>query len=56
MFYEMTWVGAILLGLGLLVFVVPAIWMIVQVIRDRTVVRDTDGSRDRRLNPDDDRP
>ena len=56
MFYEMDWVGAVLLALGLLVFVVPTLWMIVQVIRGRRVVRDPGGSRDRDLDPGDDRP
>ncbi len=56
MFYELTWLGAVLLGLGVLVVRVPALWMIVRAVRHRAIARDHRGSRHRRLGPDNDRP
>ncbi len=56
MFSELTWLGAVLLGLGVIIVVALASWVIVQVIRRRDNARD--GGRSdfsRRLNPDDDR-
>jgi hypothetical protein len=47
MFSELTWLGAVLLGLGMLVVGVPALWMIVRAIRDRAIARDSIGSRRR---------
>ncbi len=48
MFSELTWLGAVLLGLGVLVVGVPALWMIVRAVRDRAIARDPYGSRRRR--------
>ena len=56
MFSELTWLGAVLLGLGVLVVGALAWWMIVQEVRRRDNARD--GGRSdfsRRLNPDEDR-
>ncbi len=55
MFSELTWLGAVLLGLGVIIVVALASWVIVQVIRRRDNARD--GGRSdfsRRLKPDDD--
>jgi hypothetical protein len=54
MFSELTWLGAILLGLGVLIVGALAGWVIVQAIRRRDDAHD--GSRSdfsRRLNSDD---
>ncbi len=48
MFSELTWQGAVLLGLGMLVVGVPAVWMIMRAARDRAIARDPFGSRRRR--------
>ncbi len=48
MFSELTWLGAVFLGLGVLVVGVPAVWMIVRAVRDRAFVRDPHGWRRRR--------
>ncbi len=55
MFSELTWLGTVLLGLGVLVVGALAWWVIVQAIQRRNNARD-DGRSDfsRRLNPDDD--
>ena len=61
MFSEMTWLGAVLIGLGVLVVGVPILWMIVRAARDRTIARDpkkwrrrSDGSEFRRIHRSDD--
>ena len=48
MFSEVTWLGVIILGLGILVIAVPAVWMIVRAARNRAIARDSNGSRHRR--------
>jgi uncharacterized membrane protein len=48
MFSELTWLGAVFLGLGVLVVGVPAVWMIVRAVRGRAFVRDPHGWRRRR--------
>ncbi len=55
MFSELNWLGAVLLGLGLLVVGALTWWVIVQAVRRRYNVRDS-GRPDfsRRLKPDDD--
>ncbi len=45
MFSELTWLGAVLLGLGVLVVGGPALWMIRRAVRDRAFVRDPHGWR-----------
>ncbi len=47
MFSELTLQGAVLLGLGMLVVGVPAVWMIMRAARDRAIARDPFGSRRR---------
>ncbi len=59
MFSELTWLGAVLLGLGVLVVGALAWLVIMQAVRRRANARDggRDGGRSdfsRRLNPDDD--
>lgn len=49
MYYELNWLGAVLLVLGLLAFAGPAVRWVLRVRRDRAVVRDRRGSRRRRL-------
>ncbi len=49
MYYELNWLGAVLLGVGAIVLGVPAVWLIVRAIRDRDIARDHHGSRRRRL-------
>ena len=63
MFSELNWLGAVLLGLGVLVVGIPAVWMIVRAARDRAIARDPFGprsrrsdSRFRRVHRNDDRP
>jgi hypothetical protein len=48
MFSEVTWLGAVLLGLGVLVVGTLAWWVIVRAARDRAIARDPFGSRRRR--------
>ncbi len=48
MFSELNWLGAIILGLGVLVVGVAALWVIVRAARDRTIARDPFGPRRRR--------
>jgi len=48
MFSELTWLGAALLGLGVLVVGVPAVWTIVRAVRDHAIARDPFGSGRRR--------
>ena len=48
MFSELTWLGVVFLGLGVLVVGVPAVWMIVRAARDRAIARDPFGARRRR--------
>ncbi len=55
MFSELNWLGAVLLGLGVLIVVALAWWVIVQAVHRRDNARD--GGRSdysRRLKPDDD--
>ncbi len=55
MFSELNWLGAVLLGLGLLVVGALTWWVIVQAVHRRDNARD--GGRpdfSRRLKPDDD--
>ena len=47
MFSELNWLAAVLLGLGVLVVGIPAVWMIVRTARDRAIARDPFGSRRR---------
>jgi len=60
MFSELTWLGAVLLGLGVLIVGVPAFWVIQRGVRDRADARDPFGSwrrgesRFRRVPPKDD--
>ena len=55
MFSELNWLGAVLLGLGVLMVGALAWWVIVQAVRRRYNARDS-GRPDfgRRLNSDDD--
>jgi hypothetical protein len=55
MYYELTWLGAVLLGVGAIALGVPAAWLIVRAIRDRKLARDLQGSRRRRLGRERDR-
>ena len=48
MFSELTWLCAVLLGLGVLVVGGPVLWMIRRAVRDRAFVRDPHGWRRRR--------
>ena len=48
MFSELTWLGAFLLVLGMLVVGVPALWMIARAARDRAIARAPFGSHRRR--------
>ena len=48
MFSELTWLGVVFLGLGVLVVGVPALRMIVRAVRDRAIARAPFGSRHRR--------
>jgi hypothetical protein len=55
MFSELTWLAAVLLGLGVLVVGVLAWWAIMQAVHRRYNARDSGRSDfSRRLNPDDD--
>ena len=55
MFSELNWLGAVLLGLGVLVIGALTWWVIVQAIHRRDNARDDRGPDfNRRLNPDDD--
>ena len=55
MFSELTWLGAVLLGLGVLVVGALAWWAIMQAAHRRANARDSGRSDfSRRLNPDDD--
>ena len=47
MFSELTWLGAVLLGLGVLVVGALAWSVIVRAVRDRAIARDRRGSRRR---------
>jgi hypothetical protein len=40
MYYELTWLGAVLLGVGATALGVPAVWLIVRAIRDRKSAQD----------------
>jgi len=55
MFSELIWLGAILLGLAVLVVVAPRLWMIVRASRDRSDAHEyhPHGSRFRRIDPHD---
>ncbi len=55
MYYELTWLGAVLLGVGATALGVPAVWLIVRAIRDRKLAQDLHGSRRRRLGREPDR-
>ncbi len=55
MYYELTWLGAVLLGVGATALGVPAVWLIVRAIRDRKLTQDRHGSRRRRLARERDR-
>jgi hypothetical protein len=55
MYYELTWLGAVLLGVGAIALGVPAVWLAVRANRDRKMARDLDGSRRRRLGRERDR-
>jgi hypothetical protein len=55
MYYELTWLGAVLLGVGATALGVPAVWLIVRAIRDRKLAQDLHGSRRRRLGRERDR-
>ncbi len=55
MYYEPTWLGAVLLGVGAIALLVPTVWLIVRAIRDRSVARGRHGSHRRRLGPEEDR-
>ncbi len=48
MFSELNWLGAVLLGLGVLVVGALAWWVIVRATRDRAIARDPFGPRRRR--------
>ncbi len=48
MFSELTWLAAVLLGLGVLVVGALTLWVIVRAARDRAIARDPHGSRRRR--------
>ena len=50
MYYELTWLGTTLLGVGAIALGVPAVWLIIRAIRDRKLARDLHGSRRRRLD------
>ncbi len=55
MFFELTWLAAVLLGLGVLVVGALAWWAIVQAVQRRYNARDNGRSDfSRRLNSDDD--
>ena len=61
MFYELNWLGAVLLGLGILVLAGPVSWLIVRALRHRAELRErrTEQHPDalrRRLIPNDERP
>lgn len=55
MYYELTWLAVVLLGVGALALGVPAAWLIVRALRDRDIARDARGSRSRRLGRERDR-
>jgi hypothetical protein len=55
MYYELTWLGAVLLGVGAIALGVPAVWLMIRAIRDRKLARDLHGSRRRRLGRERDR-
>ncbi len=55
MFSELTWLAAVLLGLGVLVVGALTWWVIVQAVHRRDNARDSGRSDfSRRLKPDDD--
>jgi hypothetical protein len=47
----MTWLGAILLGLGVLAMAVPILLLVVRLGRNYAMARDPRRSRQRRLDP-----
>jgi len=55
MYYELKWLGAVLLGVGVVALGVLAARLIRRSIRDRDIARDGRGSRRRRLGPETDR-
>ena len=60
MYYELTWLGVVLLGLGVLVLGGPAVWLIRRALRERAELREqrSKGRSDlhRRLAANDERP
>ena len=40
MYYELTWLGIVLLGLGVLVLAAPAAWLVVRALRERAELRE----------------
>ncbi len=62
MFSELTWLGVVLLGLGVLIVGVPVLWLIVRAARDRASARDPfdsgrrGSSRFRRIEPGNNEP
>ena len=55
MYYELTWLGAVLLGVGAAALGVSAARLILRAFRDRDIARDGRDSRRRRLGPETDR-
>jgi hypothetical protein len=55
MYYELNWLGALLLGAGVFALLSRAAWVIVRAVRNHIVLRDRNGSRRRRLGPVGDR-
>lgn len=60
MFYELTWLGVVLLALGILVLAGPAAWLIRRALRERAELRErhSEGrsNLNRRLAANDERP
>jgi hypothetical protein len=55
MYYELTWLGAALLGVGAVALGVSAARLILRAVRDRDIANDGRDSRRRRLGPETDR-
>ena len=55
MYYELYWLGALLLGAGVVALLSRAVWVIGRAVRNHMVLRDRQGSRRRRLDPVSDR-
>lgn len=61
MYYELTWLGVVLLGSGVLVLAGPVVWLIMRAVRERAELREhrSEGRPEvhrRRLAANDERP